>query len=119
MIQEMRSQLISDLSGLNIPIHEPWPGRVNAPCAIVGIPVGQYITKGQTFGSYEVSMTVALLVPKGPTYLADLEALIELTLFHTAGDWACKGVDQPTVFTESGMELLGTTILLAKQGKPT
>ena len=117
MLAEIRAALISDLSPLNVPVHIPWPDRVNPPCAIVGLEQGAYVVGGQTFGSFEVRMTVTLLVAKAlADPVAALESLIELTLANTV-DWALTGVDAPGTDTISGMELLGTTIQLAKQSK--
>ncbi len=71
---------------------------------------------GDTYGSFEVLLTVTLLVGVSATRVADLEALIEGTLANT-GDWSLKGVDEPTEFVESGMSLLGTIVHIGKIGK--
>jgi len=124
MIQELREQLEIDLrnnSGgngppLNVQVYGLWPSKIAPPCAVVGIEPGQYILAGQTFGSFDVLMTVVLLVKRSPTMVTDLETLIENTLANTI-DWGMRGVDSPTIFDENGLELLGTTIHLSKQSK--
>ena len=124
MIQELRDQLISDLetgsdgaaTPIGITVYGLYPEKVVPPCAVIGIPPGQYVTGGQTFGTYEVAATVVLMVKRSPTYVADLEALIEIVLENTA-DWALKGVDTPSVFTMNGSEWLGTVVSLSKQAK--
>jgi hypothetical protein len=124
MIEELRAQLISDLEtgsdGAVTPtLHKvfgPWPDRPGPPCYVVGIEPGQYVVKGQTFVQYEMLFTVVVLVRKSPTMLTELEGMVEYVLSNTQ-DWGLRGVDSPTSFTQSGLELLGTTVHLAKQSK--
>src|SRR6187402_2584242 len=124
MIKAIRDQLIHDhktgsdeaVTPTPHPIHPPYPLRVVPPCFVVGMMPGPYVTGGQVFQSFEVLMTVIVLVPKSDTYLDDLETMVEYVLSNTV-DWGLRGVDTPSAFNESGMEMLGTTIVLAKQAK--
>jgi hypothetical protein len=125
MIAELRAQLKHDLetgsdgaaTPLGVPVHDPYPGRVVAPCAVLGMEPAGYVVGGQTFcREFEVRFTVALLVARSETYLAELERLIEIVLENTA-DWGMTGVDAPGTLMESGMELLGTTVHLSKLAK--
>ena len=124
MLAEIREQLINDLKTgsdgatvpTTLPVHAPYPGRVVAPCYVVGMKPGPYILKGQVFQSFEVIMTVTILVPKSDDYLNTLESMVEYVLANTV-DWGMQGVDTPTALTESGMEMIGTVVSLSKQMK--
>lgn len=123
--KEMRAQLKADLetgsngeaTPIGVTVHDVYPHKVSPPCAVIGLEPGQYIVGGQTFGSsYEQRALVVLLVQRSDTALSELEDLIVKTLANTV-DWGMSGVDTPSVFTENGMELLGTTVHIGKQGK--
>jgi hypothetical protein len=125
MIAELRAALKLDLetgsdgaaTPIGVPVHDPYPGRVVAPCAVLGMEPAGYIVGGQTFcREFEVRMTVVLLVSRSEHYLDELEKLIEIVLENTA-DWGMTGVDAPGSLVESGMELLGTTVHLSKMAK--
>lgn len=124
MIAEVQAQLIHDLvtgsdgagPPVGVPVHDFFPGRVVAPCLVVGMEPVSFIVGGQTFCEYELRFTVVALVAKSETYVADLEALIEKVLANTV-DWGTTGVDGFSALVESGQELLGTTIHLNKLAK--
>jgi hypothetical protein len=121
---EMRAQLKHDLETgsdgaaaiIGVTVHDVYPDRVAPPCAILGLEPGQYILGGQSFGTYEQKCVVVVLVQRSATALSELESLILKVLVNTA-DWGMFGVDIPSVFSENGIELLGTTIHLGKQAK--
>jgi len=124
MIAELRAALKHDLetgsdgaaTPIGVTVYDPYPGRVVAPCAVLGMEGAGYIAGGQTFCDYLVNFTVVLLVARSENYLAELETLIERVLMNTR-DWGLTGVDEPGTLVESGMELLGTTVHLSKLAK--
>lgn len=124
MTADLRAQLIHDLETgsdgaadpIGVPVRDIYPDKIQPPCAVVGFEPGQYVVAGQTFPAYEFRYVVVLLVQRSPTALTELETLVTRTLSNTA-DWGMRGVDTPSVFTENGMELLGTTVHLGKQSK--
>jgi hypothetical protein len=123
MLTTLRTELINDLTagfavtgtGFYVPavhVYEAWPDTVRAPCVLVG-PDQPYVSAGQTFGMYEVHLSVSVFTSKR---LADLDQLIETVLLNSA-DWGMVGVSAPGIVTVAAVDLLGVTIQLVKQGK--
>jgi hypothetical protein len=119
VIAELRSALISDIeTGLDgaALVYPPWPDRFGVPAVIIAPPLGDYITAGQTTGSYVCRVDALCLVSKSGDSLAALDDLVESVLENTV-DWALAGVDSPSTVVVGAAEYLGTLIHLAKQSK--
>lgn len=112
MIRELREQLVADLAAVGVSIHDEWPDRVTPPVMFVAPALGgSYVTSGDSFGGYVVSVDVTILIRD--VDLDALEFLIEGVLANTV-DWALVGVETPAVATVNGNNYFGTIVHLSK-----
>lgn len=116
MITELRSTLVEDLRSVGLPVFEAWPDRVTPPCLFVTPPASDdYVTSGENFTEYMVSLDVVILVAHATAGVAltALDTILELVITNTA-DWRLIGCDSPSLVTISGNEYLGTIVHLSK-----
>jgi hypothetical protein len=117
MITELREALVTSLAATGVPVHSPWPERVNSPCLIVSQD-DVFLSKGQTFGSLAFHCNIVALVSHSSTSLPELETLVESALAIALADdspWELMiaGVGAPTVELLSSVEHLGSVIRLS------
>lgn len=119
MISDMRQKAVADLS-VATSVYDRWPDNFQPPGVMVLTPrSGNYITRGQLVGEYEINLDVLVVVKRGATSQAELttlDELVEVVLYNTS-DWAFRGVDSPALVNINGAQYPATIIHICKQDK--
>jgi hypothetical protein len=113
MIAELRDRLAADLAAVLDRVEAQPPSRLTPPIVYL-VPAEPYVSAGQTFGDYVISVDVHVVVRTWN--LTEIEKIIGLVLANTT-DWALTAVDAPGPVTVSGLDHYGTIIHLAKAAR--
>lgn len=111
MIAEARAALATALEDGGLRVFEYIPERAEPPMAIL-LPAGDWVTGGDTFGSFRVGFDVMLMVrpAASETESSALDDLVDetLTAISGAAGFYASNVSAPT--RESEADYLSTTI---------
>lgn len=111
----VRGSLAAVLDGAGLPTVDHLPERPNPPIAIIS-PGQPYLTRGDTFGSFAIQLTVVLLTRTATNEVAT-EALDEMTtrlaVAVAESKFTLTAVDQPQSFQVNTANYLGVTVDIA------
>lgn len=115
-ISELRTTVAGIVaSATSLTTHEFLPGRVAVPCAIV-MPGAPYVTDGNTFGSFDVQLTVDLIMGQAANSVssAGLDDQIENALIALVNaGLSVANVSQPfSIEINNGSYLAATLTIL-------
>jgi hypothetical protein len=113
MIGEARTALASILTGAGLRVFAFTPERAAPPMSIL-VPSGDWVTSGDTFGSFRVGFDVTLIVAPAAneTMITALDDLTDSTLeaISDATGFYASSVGAPSLIDISGGDCLSTTI---------
>jgi hypothetical protein len=115
---DLRGALAADLAVAGVPVFPSWPDDLDVPCIFLAPPVGgDYVSAGQTFGSFNLAVDVVILVAHSTAEsgIEALDTLLEAVLANSV-DWSLTGVDAPApiTVTDQGADYLGVAVHLSK-----
>lgn len=113
MIGSARTALASILTDAGLRVFAFTPERAAPPMAIL-TPSGDWVTSGDTFGSFRIGFDVNLIVQNAAneTMITALDTLVDDTLeaIADATGFYASSVGAPTMLEISGADYLSTTI---------
>lgn len=120
MIGAARTALASILTDAGLRVYAFTPERATPPIGVL-VPSGDWVTAGDTFGSFRIGFDVNLIVQNAAneTMISALDDLVDETLEAIAdstGFYASQ-VGAPSLIDISGAEYLSTTITVYQNTK--
>jgi putative aminopeptidase FrvX len=113
MISEARAALATVLENGGLRATEYVPERITPPLAVVQ-PSGDWVTSGDTFGSFRVGFEVTLIVQTASNQVVSshLDELVDetLTAISDASGFYASQVSAPSLLSVQNAEYLSTTI---------
>lgn len=113
MIGAARTALSSILTDAGLRVYAFTPERATPPIGVL-VPSGDWVTAGDTFGSFRIGFDVTLVVANAAneTMISALDDLVDSTLdaISAAAGFYASSADKPSMIDISGVDYLSTTI---------
>lgn len=120
MIGEARTALAAMLAGNGFTVTEFVPERITPPLVVLE-PSGDWVTNGETFGSYRVGFEATLIVQTASNQVVSskLDELVDEVLVKVADapGFYASAVSAPSLLSVQNAEFLSTTITIYQNTK--